>query len=301
MILTAAQFLFEVDAAGDLRTQAAIDADNHRQHDDQDHQARQAVNQQIRPECPVIKHVADPVLLNLADFSGGHVRQDFVQNAHQYLVVTGYAHRQLIAIRCFAADVQAFEFQLTQAPYTGREITDYGVDFIGRKRLQGRADIGHGDQIQVGMVGAQEFMGRVVFHHGDLQAVQIVKFARLCATDVGEDDDGEVEVRTSERQISLTLRCRHDPGQQIDLALLDLLKHYRPAHGFDRGEFDRQTLAYGVYVVSCQALIARLIVAKLKGRPRRVDAQAQVWMSRQPATFFIGQSQRVSRCGPDHQ
>ena len=35
MVFAAAQFLFQIDPAGDFRTQAAVDPDHHRQHDDQ--------------------------------------------------------------------------------------------------------------------------------------------------------------------------------------------------------------------------------------------------------------------------
>ena len=44
------------------------------------------------------------------------------------------------------------------------------------------------------MVGAQQFVGRVVFHNGDLQAVQIFEGARLGAAFMGEDHYGEVEI-----------------------------------------------------------------------------------------------------------
>jgi len=84
----------------------------------------------------MIEDVADPVLLNLLDFVRGHVRQDFIQNADQYLVVPGHAHRQLIAIGGFAAYVEPVELELTQAPDAGGEIADHRIHFIGSQRLQ---------------------------------------------------------------------------------------------------------------------------------------------------------------------
>ncbi|MNI31062.1 hypothetical protein D3C73_849320 [compost metagenome] len=102
----------------------------------------------------MIEDVADPMFLNGADFGWGHVRQDFIQDADQHFVVPGHAHGQLIAVRGFAADVQSVELELAQAPDAGSEIADHGVHLIGRQRLQSRADIVHGHQIQVGVVGA---------------------------------------------------------------------------------------------------------------------------------------------------
>ena len=249
----------------------------------------------------MIEDVADPMLLDGADFIRGHVRQDFVQDADQHLVVPGHAHGQLIAIGGFAADVEPVELELAQAPDAGGEIADYGVHFIGGQRLQRRADIGHRHQIQVGMVGAQQFMGRVVFHHGDFQPVQVFEFARLGASDMGQNDNRKVQVGAGERQVSLALRGRHDARQQVQLGLFGLLQDDGPADGLDGRELDGQPLTDHVDVVRCKALITALIVAKLEGRPGRIDTQAQVRVSRQPATFFVGQSQRASRCGPGHQ
>ncbi|MNO67568.1 hypothetical protein D3C76_583750 [compost metagenome] len=83
----------------------------------------------------MIKDVADPVLLNAADFIRAHVSKDFVENSHQYLVVAGDGHCQLVAIWGFAADVQTVELELAQAPDAGGEVADDGVHFVGRQRL----------------------------------------------------------------------------------------------------------------------------------------------------------------------
>ena len=82
-------------------------------------------------------HIADPLLLDLGDLGRAHVCQDFVQDAHQYLVVSRDGHCQLIAIRRFPADIKAFELELAQAPDTGSEIAHHRVHFIGRQCLQG--------------------------------------------------------------------------------------------------------------------------------------------------------------------
>ncbi|MNF90286.1 hypothetical protein D3C84_728460 [compost metagenome] len=267
MVFAAAQFLFKVDAAGDFRTQSAIDPDDHRQHGDQQQQPRQAVNDQIGPKGSMIEDVTDPMFLDGADFCRCHVRQDFVQDADQNLLVLRHAHGQLIAIGRLAADIEAIELELAQAPDAGSEIADHRVHFIGRQCLQGRTDVGHAHKVQVGVVSAQQFMRRVVFHHGDFQTVQLFKLVRLSASDVGKDDDRKVEVGARKRQVFLTLRGRHDAWQQIQFRLFGLLKHSRPAHRLDGRELDGQALANQVDVIRRKALIAALIVTKLKGWP----------------------------------
>ena len=215
----------------------------------------------------MIEDVTDPMFLDGADFCRRHVCQDFVQDADQNLVVTRYAHCQLIAIGRHAADIEPVELELTQAPDAGSEIADHRVHFIGRQSLQGRTDVGHSHQVQVGVVGTQQFMGRVVFHHGDFQAVQIFEFARLSASNVGKYDDRKVQIGARKRQVILTLRGRHDARQQVQFRLFGLLKHGRPAHRFYGRKLDGQALANQVDVIRRKALIAALIIAKLKGWP----------------------------------
>ncbi|MNP17532.1 hypothetical protein D3C76_1099680 [compost metagenome] len=70
--------------------------------------------------------------------------------------------------------------------------------------------------------------------------------------------------------------------------MFGLVQHDRPAHGFDGCELDGQSLANQVDIVCRKALVAPLVVAKLKGGPGRIDTQAQVRVGRKPATFFVG-------------
>ncbi|MOA19851.1 hypothetical protein D3C78_1402580 [compost metagenome] len=135
MVLAAAQFLFKIDPAGDFRTQAAVDADNRRQHQGQQQQSGQAIHQQVIPECSMIDDVTDPMLLNGADFGGAHVRQDFVENTDEDCVVAGYGHGQLIAIGGFTADIQPIELELTQAPDAGRQIAHHRIHCTRGQRL----------------------------------------------------------------------------------------------------------------------------------------------------------------------
>ena len=79
--------------------------------------------------------------------------------------------RELVAYWKDAFDWRAQERLLNAFPHFETGIDDHRVHFIGRQGLQGRTDIGHGHQIEVGVMGAQQFVGRVVFHHGDFQPV----------------------------------------------------------------------------------------------------------------------------------
>ena len=127
----------------------------------------------------MVEHAAHPVLLDGADFLGAEVGEHLVENAYQDLVFPRDAHRQLIAIGGFAADVETVELELTQAPDTGGEVADHGVHFVGGQGLQRRADIGHGHQVQVRVVGAQQFVRGVVFHHRYLEAVQFLSLIHI--------------------------------------------------------------------------------------------------------------------------
>eukprot|EP00659_Diplonema_papillatum_P013428 gene13428-biopygen13468 len=301
VVFAAAQFLFEGDPAGNFRAEPTIDPNNHGQHDAQQQHGRQPVEQHIRPERPVVDDVADPALLDGLGLSRADVGQDFIEDAHQHLVVLGYAHGQLIAVRRFAADVQAFQLELAQAPHAGRQIAHYGVDLVGGQGLQRSADIGHGHQVEVRVVSAQQFMGRVVFHHGHLQPVQVFEAAWLRAAFVGEDDDGEVEIRPGKRQETLAFRCGHDARQQVELVVAGLFQHGAPVHRLDQFYPDAKAILHQPHIISGQALVATIFIAVFKGWPRGVDAQAQLLVVRQPATLFIGESQRASRCGPGQQ
>ncbi|MNI31061.1 hypothetical protein D3C73_849310 [compost metagenome] len=103
-----------------------------------------------------------------------------------------------------------------------------------------------------------------------------------------QDDNREVQIGSGERQERLAFRGRHDARQQVELALFGLFEHNRPTDRFDGRQFDGQSLANQVDIVCRKALVTPLIVAKLKGRPGRIDTQAQVRVGRKPATFFVG-------------
>ncbi|MNN20327.1 hypothetical protein D3C81_1336030 [compost metagenome] len=210
MVFAAAQFLFQGDAPGNFRTQPPVDPHHCRQYCHQQQYAGQSVDQQVVPEGPVIEDIADPALLDLADFAGAHVGHDFVEDADQDLLLPRYRHGQLVAVVGFTADIQTVEFELAQAPDARCEVADHRVDFIGGQCLQGRADVGQGHQVQVRVMGAQQFMRRIVLHHGNLQPVEVFQGARLRSALMGQNDDREIQVGAGEGQETLTLRCRHD-------------------------------------------------------------------------------------------
>ena len=105
MIFAAAQFLFEGYAAGNFRTESAIDPNDHGQYGAQQQHGRQAVKQQVGPEGAVIGKAADPMLLDGVGFLRAEVGEHLVQDTHQHFIVTRYAHRQLVAVGRFATDV----------------------------------------------------------------------------------------------------------------------------------------------------------------------------------------------------
>ncbi|MNN71048.1 hypothetical protein D3C81_1869470 [compost metagenome] len=124
------------------------------------------------------------------------------------------------------------------------------------------------------MLGAQQFVRSVVFHHGDFQAVEVLKVMGLSASHMGQDNNGEIQVGSGEGQVVLALGGGHDAGQQVELALFDLVQHLGPTDRLHGRNLDGQTIAHDVDVVRRQALVAALLVTKLEWRPRRVDAQA---------------------------
>ncbi|MNN19784.1 hypothetical protein D3C81_1330380 [compost metagenome] len=107
MVLAAAQFLFQGDAPGYFRAEAAVDADHHGQDGDQQKDAGQAVHEHVVPERALIDHIADPALLDLPDLVTRHVGHDLVEDADQDLLVTRCGHGQLVAVGRFAADIKA--------------------------------------------------------------------------------------------------------------------------------------------------------------------------------------------------
>lgn len=106
----------------------------------------------------MIEHTAHPALLDRADFVRAEIGQDLIENAYQDLAVPRHAHGQLVAVGRLAADVEAFELELAQAPDTGGKVADHGIDLVGGQGLQGRADVRHGHQVQVRVMGAQQLV-----------------------------------------------------------------------------------------------------------------------------------------------
>ncbi|MNH23749.1 hypothetical protein D3C81_1330370 [compost metagenome] len=53
------------------------------------------------------------------------------------------------------------------------------------------------------MVGTQQFVWSVILHHSDFQAVQVLQCAGLLAAFMGQDDDGEIQIRARESQVAL--------------------------------------------------------------------------------------------------
>jgi len=152
------------------------------------------------------------VLLNALGFTGADIGQYFVQQPQQDGLVFRYGHGQLKAIRGFAADVQAIKFELAQAPYTGSQITHHRIYLVCGQGLQRRADVGQGDDVEVGVLGAQQLVRGVVLDHANPQAVEFLDVFRRRAALVGEDDNGEVQVGPGKRQALLALGRRHDAG-----------------------------------------------------------------------------------------
>ncbi|MNJ60588.1 hypothetical protein D3C77_563320 [compost metagenome] len=144
-------------------------------------------------------------------------------------------------------------------------------------------------------------MRSIVFDHGNLQAVQVFEVAWLCTTFVGEDDDGEVEVRASEGQVGLALGGGHDAGQQVDAVFARLRQYLGPAAGFDRFERHTQALLDRGDVIGGQSLVPALLVAKLERWPRGVYTQAQLRMGSQPGFLLVCQGQGAGRCVPQNQ
>lgn len=66
--------------------------------------------------CHLRRSDGHPALLDLADFAAAHVGYHFVEYADQYFLVARGGHGQLVAVGRFAADVEAVELELAQAP-----------------------------------------------------------------------------------------------------------------------------------------------------------------------------------------
>ena len=178
----------------------------------------------------------------------------------------------MVAVGRFAADVQAVELELAQAPDAGGEVADHGIHFIGGQGLQRRTDVGQGDQIQVRMVGAEQFMGGVVLHHGNFQPVQILEAAWFRAAFMGQDDDGKVEIGACEGQEVLAFGGGHNARQQVELIIAGLFKHCGPVNRFDQFDSHTQAVLEQAYVIGCQALISAIFIAIFKRWPRRIHA-----------------------------
>ena len=116
---------------------------------------------------------------------------------------------------------------------------------------------------------------------------------------MGEDDDGEVQIGPGKRQVLLTFRCRHDAGQQVDLAFFGLFQHFAPAWSCHRFEGYTQPVADQLYVIGGKAFVVAFLIAELKGRPRGVDTKEQLRMVFEPLLFIIGERQGVGARSPN--
>ena len=151
------------------------------------------------------------------------------------------------------------------------------------------------------MALAQQFVGGVVGDHGDFQAIQVVEFLRLRAAVAGQDDDGEVQVRTGEGEVLLALGRGHDTGQQVELAAARLLQHCAPVARLDGFEFHAKAAFDEADIVGGEAQVVALGVAKFEGWPGRVDAQAQLRVGCQPGALVLVECQGVGRGHPIRQ
>ncbi|MCY1512921.1 hypothetical protein D9M68_474010 [compost metagenome] len=142
VLLAAAQFQFEGRAAVDLAAQAAVDAQDDRQHGEYGEEDRQAVEQDVAPGVALIEFDSDPGLLQGGDFFGAEFAEQLVEDADQHRLRRRGGHRQLVAVGRLATDVQAFQLELAQAPDAGGEVADEGVGLLGGQRLQGGVDAG---------------------------------------------------------------------------------------------------------------------------------------------------------------
>ncbi len=150
-------------------------------------------------------------------------------------------------------------------------------------------------------MGTQQFVRGVIFDYGNLQAIQVVQFARLDTAFVGEDDDREVEVRTGEGQVALAFGRGHDAWQQVDAVIPCLRQYLGPAAGLDRFERHAQALLDRSDVIGGQSLVPALLVAKLERWPRGVYTQAQLRVGSQPGFFLVCQGQGAGRRVPQNQ
>ena len=142
VLLAAVQFLLQRLAVAHLLLQAMVDAQDDGDDGQQREQGGQAIEQGLMPECAAVEHAADPGLLQRLDFVGAEFGEQLVENADQHALTTWRGHGQLVAVGRFAADVQAVQLELAQAPDAGCEVADHGVGLIGGQRLQGRGYAG---------------------------------------------------------------------------------------------------------------------------------------------------------------
>jgi len=103
------------------------------------------------------------------------------------------------------------------------------------------------------------------------------------------------------RQEALAFGGGHDARQQVELVVAGLFQYRAPVHRLDQFDPEPEAVLHQAHVVCGQALVTTFFIAVFQGRPGRIDAPAPLLMVRQPATLFIGESQRASRCGPGQQ
>ena len=197
-----------------------------------------------------------------------------LSSADQHALATRGGHGQLIAIERLAADIDAVELELAQAPDAGGKIADHGIDLVGRQRLQGGGDVAQRQQVEIGVLLAQQLVRCVVGHHGNLQTVPLIELSRLRPAVAGEDGDGQVQVGTGEDQVFLAFGCRHHARELVDLAHVRLLQYRAPVAGLDGLQLHVKTLFDQPYIGGGQAVIVTLFVTKLERWPGCIDTQA---------------------------
>ena len=108
-------------------------------------------------------------------------------------------HRQLIAIRRLTAYVDAPKLELTHAPDAGRQIAHDGIYLVRGQGLKGGADVGQRDQVQIRVMGAQEFVRCIVIDDGNFKAVKLLQVVRVYAAFMGKNNNREIQVRAGKR------------------------------------------------------------------------------------------------------
>lgn len=85
----------------------------------------------------LVEQVVDLGGLELFDFFGVEVGEDFVDDFGEDWLFVWYGYCQLVVVWCFVVDFQVVEFELVEVLYVGGEVVDEGVGLVGGQCLQG--------------------------------------------------------------------------------------------------------------------------------------------------------------------